>query len=54
MTFEHDGEAEDFLISKGWVFDKGLGKHPDKNHVDTQEERDAMNYLFHEWDYCFE
>ena len=48
-----DGEALD-VIDKNFVVPKGFVIHPKvKGYKPTKREDDALDYLFHEWDYGY-
>jgi hypothetical protein len=52
-NFEDDGEAIDFLVSRGFKFDTGTFFIIYPNRELTADENAACDYLFNEWDYGF-
>lgn len=52
VSFEDDDEAIEFLEGRGFVLLPSFyWKLPNSNHAITDDEDEALNYLFHEWDY---
>jgi len=58
MKFDHDAggaDAANFLVTHGYCIKHGCIYHPDgKNHIETDDEADAIDWLCEEYDYCFE
>lgn len=53
--FEHDGIAHDLLTSHGFTCGRDFCYRPPKlEHILTDEEIDAIDYLCYEWDYGYE
>lgn len=52
-VFESDGDALNYLESKGYKVDKAfVVYHPDlEKHSETPMESEAITYLCQEWDY---
>lgn len=55
MTFDDDFSAIKFLENAGYnILNNGLIRAPTKDHVETKDEREALDFLFVEWDYADE
>ena len=45
-------ETKAFLILGAYTFHRGLIKPINEDHIETERESDAINYLCAEWDYA--
>lgn len=54
MKFKYDGEAIDFLKSHGFILSPGYNWKTEKKKKDiTEDEWEAMGYLYDEWDWGY-
>lgn len=56
MAFIDDEEALKYLQSKGYTYlkEKNAIRAPTMRHIETQDEKIALDYLFSEWGYVDE
>jgi hypothetical protein len=48
-----DAEALE-VLSQNFTEERGVIRPKQKNYTPTQRENEAIDYLFHEWDYVYE
>lgn len=52
--FQNDTNAMNLLLSHGYTCSKDfIIRPPNKKHISTSKENDAIDYLVLEWDYGF-
>lgn len=48
-----DAEAHD-VLEQNFVERAGVYRRKNNTYTPTRREEEALDYLFHEWDYCYE